>query len=68
MIGNGSGALFRQSLDVLAEAADDEFEARRALWKSGRITDQAYARAIDVLTKRADQLQRMMREWMEAKA
>jgi hypothetical protein len=63
MTGNGSGKLFRQKLDALAEEADVEYEAKKSLWRIGRITDEQYATAITAFTTRVSELEQMMSEW-----
>jgi hypothetical protein len=63
-LSNGGEALFKHSLDVLAQAADDQYEAQAALWKSGRITDQEYQTAVDAFVVKAEHLQRMWAQWL----
>jgi hypothetical protein len=63
-LANGGEALFKRSLDVLAEQADAQYEAQAALWKSGRITDREYAAAVAAFTTKADHLQKMWAQWL----
>jgi hypothetical protein len=63
-LSNGSQELFRQSLDVLAVRADDEFEAQRAAWECGRITDRQYAVALETFMAKAERLERMWKNWL----
>jgi hypothetical protein len=65
---NGGQALFRRSLDVLAEQADGEYEAQKSLWQSGHITDQQHAAAVDTLIEKADRLQAMWAQWLRGEA
>jgi hypothetical protein len=64
VLANGSSALFRKSLDVLAEAADTKFEAQRELWESGRISDAAFELALGVFVAKAERLERMWKNWL----
>jgi hypothetical protein len=63
-LSNGGSELFKRSLDALAEHADDEFEAQRSLFESGRISGQQFERAVAAFCGRAVQLQRMWKEWV----
>jgi hypothetical protein len=63
-LSNGGSELFRKSLDTLAEHADAAFETQRSLWNLGRISDAQFAHAVDVFTRRAEQLQTMMSQWV----
>jgi hypothetical protein len=68
MSGNGSEILFRQSLDVLAEAADAQYEEQAARWKSGHITDREHQAAVDALIEKADHLQAMWAQWIRGES